>query len=378
MASAVMTHRVLIGLVLVAAALLLVVLSPFGKPLLVAAALAGALHGLQERLTRRLRGRRKLAATLLVVGVLFAGILPLGGLVTYAVRESLQVAESITRTVQGGGTEALIVKLPQWLQGVVRRVVEELQEAAQRSEGLMQPLSGSGSQAVVWLGGAVVATTVAIVKVVLLLIALFFLLVDGPRLVSWIEQVAPLAPGQARVLLHEFQRATSAVIRSTILTAFAQSTVAYVGFLIARAPQPLFLALVTFLFALVPVAGAAFVTVTTGVIFLLTGHLAGGIFLCAWGLLAVGLVDNVVKPLVIKGGVEVHAGLIFFVLVGGLMVFGPVGLIVGPLALSFFLAVVRLAHQSAPEPPRIVGAEDGGWKERASPRGTSSSEEARH
>ena len=74
-----------------------------------------------------------------------------------------------------------------------------------------------------------------------------------------------------------------------------------------------------------------------------------GIFLVAWGILVVGLIDNVVKPLFIKGGVEMHGAVVFFALLGGLAAFGPVGLVAGPLVVAFFVAVSRAAAGS-PEP----------------------------
>jgi predicted PurR-regulated permease PerM len=74
----------------------------------------------------------------------------------------------------------------------------------------------------------------------------------------------------------------------------------------------------------------------------LGGHSYSAIFLAAWGILAVGLIDNVVKPYLIRGGIELHGAVVFFALLGGLAYFGPVGLIAGPLVVSFFLAVIRM------------------------------------
>jgi len=72
---------------------------------------------------------------------------------------------------------------------------------------------------------------------------------------------------------------------------------------------------------------------------------AAALFLAIWALAVVGLIDNVVKPLLIKGGVQINAAVLFFALIGGLAMFGAVGLIVGPLAVSLFVAVA-----TAPEP----------------------------
>jgi len=90
----------------------------------------------------------------------------------------------------------------------------------------------------------------------------------------------------------------------------------------------------------------------------LTGHPTAGALLALWGVVVVGFIDNLVKPLLMKGRMEIHGGLIFFALVGGLGAFGPVGLVAGPLVLSFFLAVVGVSRRSpsagpAPLPDEI-------------------------
>jgi len=82
----------------------------------------------------------------------------------------------------------------------------------------------------------------------------------------------------------------------------------------------------------------------------LGGHTYAAVFLVVWGVLAVGLIDNVVKPYLIRGGIELHGAVIFFALLGGLAYFGPVGLIAGPLVVSFFLAVIRMWDPDDAEP----------------------------
>jgi predicted PurR-regulated permease PerM len=69
------------------------------------------------------------------------------------------------------------------------------------------------------------------------------------------------------------------------------------------------------------------------------------LFLAAWGLVVVALVDNVVKPLLIRGGMETHGAIVFFALIGGLAAFGPIGLLIGPLVVSLFLALLRMYHR---------------------------------
>ena len=68
----------------------------------------------------------------------------------------------------------------------------------------------------------------------------------------------------------------------------------------------------------------------------------------AWGFLVVGLIDNVVRPLLIKGGVEMHGAVVFFALLGGLAAFGAVGLVAGPLVVAFFVAISRASAEAIP------------------------------
>jgi predicted PurR-regulated permease PerM len=347
MSSPTTSHRVLVGLVLLALGLTLTLAWPFASLLLTAAAFAGMLMGLEDRLARRLRGHRQVAATLLTLGVLFAIVLPLGGLLTYLIRGALALVGDITTTLHSGGLDSLVARLPDALQHRAEQGIDWLRGALSESRGQLDRVGAQGSQAARAVTGAVSAGASLVVQTVLFLIALFFFLVDGHRLVAWIEAIAPLREGQAAELLTEFRRTTSTVIRSAVLTALVQAVTALVGYFIGGAPQPVLMALVTFFVAFVPAIGAASVPTVTGVALLLGGHLFGGIFLIAWGVLVVGLVDNIVKPLFIKGGVEIHGAVIFFSLLGGIAAFGPVGLIVGPLVVSFLLAIIRIARRDA-------------------------------
>jgi predicted PurR-regulated permease PerM len=132
------------------------------------------------------------------------------------------------------------------------------------------------------------------------------------------------------------------VIVSSVATAAIQAAVALVGYLIARVPNPFFFAIVTLIVALVPAVGAGSVVLASAAIMYLGGHPYSALFLVLWGILAVGLIDNIVKPFLIRGGIELHGAVVFFALLGGLAYFGPVGLIAGPLVVSFFLAVIRM------------------------------------
>jgi predicted PurR-regulated permease PerM len=78
---------------------------------------------------------------------------------------------------------------------------------------------------------------------------------------------------------------------------------------------------------------------------LVTGHPYFAAFLAVWGLVVVGLVDNLVKPLLIRRGMEIHGVIVFFSLIGGIATFGAIGLLIGPLLVALFLALLRMYHR---------------------------------
>jgi predicted PurR-regulated permease PerM len=330
---------VLLVLLLGSLALVAYVAWPLAVPLFLAAVLAVFLAPLQQRLNVLFRNRRGPAAAVMVLGVFLILIVPLAGLSAVIVKEALEGAKFVFDLLRSEGVTGVIEKLPVPLQNVATRVlayVGDLDDLVQRN------IATQGGKAASVVGAALSATGSLIFDLAMMLIALFFLLVQGEALLAWIDSASPLKPGQTRELFREFKNVSYAVIASTLLTAGVQALVALAGYLIARVPHPVFFGGLTFFFALVPALGAATVCLFAALILLLTGHPYMAAFLAVWGLVVVGLVDNVVKPYLIKGGLEMAGAVVFFALIGGIVVFGMIGLLVGPLAVALFLALLRM------------------------------------
>ena len=324
---------ILIGLVLLATILL-----PFWSALVFAAVLAGVFSGLHRRLAARLGGRDALAAGLLTLLVLLAVLLPLAGLTTLLTKQVVGVFKGLRAIFQEGGLVGLLERVP----GPLRRLADWVVDASGGPDSasdwlqLLQSQSGKAATAVTRV---LTTTSQAVLEAALLLIAFYFLLLDGRRLVQWMEKVLPLAPGRFHAFLDEFRQVSRAVVVSSVGTAGVQAAAALVGFLIARIPNALLWTLLTFFTAFIPAVGAASVSVVIAAVLFFQGQTGWALFLAVWGVVVVGLSDNLVKPLLIKGGVEMHGAVIFFALLGGLAAFGPVGLVVGPLVVAFILAL---------------------------------------
>ena len=325
-------------LTVIAVVLVSLIVYPFATALFVGAVLAGAVYTPYERLATRTGGRRELAAIATTLVVLLVLVVPLASLTVVLAREVADGGAYVAKTLRSEGVEGLIADLP----AALRTVAEKVRDRLPTTDSLKELGQAQGGRAASAVGGVLSATWGVLVQLVMMLIAFFFFLVDGSRLVDWLEEVLPLRPGQTRALLADFRKVSVAVLVSSVATAAVQALVAFVGYLIAGIPNPFFFTLVTFVVGLVPAVGGGAVTVAAAVILFLTGHPGYALFLAIWGVVAVGLSDNIVKPFLIRGGLQMHGAVVFFSLLGGLAYFGAVGLLAGPLIISFFLAVIRM------------------------------------
>jgi predicted PurR-regulated permease PerM len=331
------SRRFLLFLTVASIALFLWVAWPFASPLLVAATIAAVLHPLHLRLTAAFKGREGLSAAVVTLGTFLAIVGPLAYFASTLIRQVVAGVRWLREALASEGVAGLVEELPEPLRDVARRLNADIPAML---EQLRDALSLGGGAAA--LGGVLSATGAFVAKTLIMLVALYFLLAEGRRLLAWIEDVTPIESGQVREILQAFNGAVVAVVVSAFATAGVQATMAFLGYVAAGVPQPVFFGFLTFVAALVPLVGASIVLLPIAGLHVATGHTVAGILLALWGVLAVGTVDNVLKPVLMRRGLAVHVSLVFLALLGGLATFGPIGFLVGPLALAFFLAMLRI------------------------------------
>jgi predicted PurR-regulated permease PerM len=338
-------------LMVVATVLVAYIVRPVIKELLLAIVLAAMLWPVQQWLTRKFGDRRSLAAGILVFAVVILLLGPVATMMTFVIRDGGDAVTFVSDAVRSDDVNNLLEYLPEGAQDSARSAIEQIP----RDMGsVMSMFKGSEGEALSTATKVASRAGSFVFHLVLMLIALFFLLVSGRDLVRWLDSVSPLESGQTQELLETFRKVSVAVILSTVVTAAVQAIAALAGYLITQVPSPLFFTLVTFFVAFIPAIGAAVVCLFCAALLLVTGHPIMAIVLAAWGMIVVGLVDNLVKPLLIRRGLEIHGGVVFFSLIGGLAAFGGIGLLVGPLAVAFFLAVLNMYHRDySPQMTRV-------------------------
>src|SRR5262245_13816022 len=272
----------------------------------------------------------------MTIAVVVLLLTPLSLLGFLAAQQALEVAKSLRAALATGEVEALLAPLPdrieRWLIAFARWIPGELAQtstteagrwAAVKVQSLLEGLATFGFD------------------VVMMLVALFFLLSDGPRLVEWFKRVSPIGVSRTEELLEEFRNLARSIIGANFVTGVAQATIATLGYALAGVPSPIFFGLLTLLASFIPSVGTAIVALPLALFLALMGHGWAATFLAGWSLLLVATVDNFLRPFLIKGEMHVHGALVFFSIIGGLQLFGVAGLVVGPMALTLFLTLMR-------------------------------------
>lgn len=329
------------------------VFRPFGAALFLAAVLAMVLWPMHQWLTARLRGQAGVAAGLIVASIIVLVLGPLVGLSAFLVAEAADAVRFVSETVRSDGTRGLLAKLPDSVEHLLYSTLDRLDvDVSQMLKSVQQHLTAAGGTAAAALGAAVSATGSLVFQGTMMIMALFFILTNTDGLINWLDDASPLRRGQTRELFAEFVRVCKSVIVSTAATALVQAVAALVGYLIASVPYPFFFFALTFFVAFIPAAGAASVCLAAAGLRLLSGHPWMALFLAIYAIVVVGLVDNVVKPLLMKDGIQMHGAVVFFALLGGLAAFGAMGLLIGPLAVALFLAMLRIYKRDYSQDPR--------------------------
>jgi predicted PurR-regulated permease PerM len=317
---------------------------PLWRPLLIAAVLAGTLSGWHDRLAAAWGDRRSLSAAAFTLGIVVVLLLPLGVAAYFIVEQGVQLVDLVRRTLAAEGLEGLLRPLPdpleRWLRSRYHASFEKPSVVFARLDAWAR--SGWAMNA---LASVVSATSEILFSLLMMLIATFFLLRDGHRVVRWLEEATPAPRHELDELLADFAATARSVIGGNVVTGLAQATVASIGYAIAHVPSPAFVGLLTFIASFIPSVGTTLVGLPTVGLLLLLGKTKSAIFLGAWMLVVVGLIDNFIRPMLLRGPANMNGALVFFALMGGILLFGAMGLIVGPLSLAFFLTMTSLLQR---------------------------------
>lgn len=173
-------------------------------------------------------------------------------------------------------------------------------------------------------------------------IALFYILRDGPLFKQKIIELSPLADADDHMIFARLETAVNSVVKGNLSIALIQGLLTAIGFTIFGVPNAVLWGTVAAIAALIPGLGTALVIIPAVIYLLIVGSTAGAIGLILWGILAVGLIDNFLGPRLVGRGMKMHPLFVLLAVLGGIIFYGPLGIFLGPLTLSFLFALVSI------------------------------------
>ena len=337
-------------LLLIAALIYLVwrIVAPLWQPLTWAVLLGALLAPTNERLSRRLGDRPRLASVLTLLATVLLFMLPVGVIAGAVATQAAQLLGRLEQYVPQSGQQLSfdVASMP-WLARALGWITEHTGVTLVQLQGwllegskkILQTLMSSG-------GSALMGALGTAVSFLLTLFVLFFVLRDGPELARKLVPMLPIEETRRTRLWQHLADVTRAVFMGIGVTAIVQGALVGIGFWIAGLPSPLVFGVIAALVALIPMVGAALVWVPAAIVLALRGDFGHAIFLAVWGAAFVGMADNFLRPLLISGRAEVPTLAVFIGVMGGLAAFGFIGLFIGPIVLGLLVALFRLEVES--------------------------------
>lgn len=175
----------------------------------------------------------------------------------------------------------------------------------------------------------------------------FFLIRDGDKTVRAIGRMIPLAPAHRQKLWHKFATVVRATVKGNLLVALIQGALGGLAFWFLGVSGALLWAVLMAAFSLLPAIGAALVWLPVAIYFLATGALWQGLALTAYGVLVIGLVDNLLRPVLVGKDTRMPDYVVMITTLGGMAVFGINGFILGPLIAAMFMSVWHIFDDTA-------------------------------
>ena len=358
----------------------LMVLAPFFSVILLALVAAGLIEPFYRRLVTALNGRRRTAGVVICLVLLVALLVPLFTIAQEVSQEALGIYELSTT---------------QLTEGRLRNVLAERQDQIEEANRWLKPfgfevttdrvydlLATSG----VRIGGFFYKQGVSLAKhlirfvfgFVVWVLILYYLLVDGRRIRDWFEGSLPLPADEQRLVAHRFMEMASSLVIGNGVAAVIEGVAGGLMFSVLGLHGAVLWGVVMAILAFIPVVGISLVFVPFSLILLLAGESARALSLFLPLVAVATVVEYWLKPLLVGRRAQMHTLLVFLSLIGGAMVFGAVGLLLGPLTMTAFLTLAGIYRErysrfvgstaaSAVEPDvlnEVGSARDGGVSER--------------
>ncbi|WP_086981531.1 AI-2E family transporter [Vibrio aphrogenes] len=340
------THWVLIIALLAAAYACYLLITPYLNSIIMAFIISLLLTPIHSRLSQTLPKHKNITALLSCLLLTVVIVLPLLAIFAAIVQQGAHLSQTVYAWATNGGIQELLAH-PYVVKGL--NLINHYlpfdhvtpQEIAQRAAKF---ISQFGSILVSVSAGVLGDATHFIMNFLLMLFVLFFLLRDQERLINNMRHILPLSRSQEDRLLTEIEQVSKSAVLGSFLTAVAQGFVGGLAFWFVGLPG-LFLGTMIGAASFIPVVGTALVWVPAAGYLFLTGDITWALFIVVWGIAVIGSIDNLLRPILMQGSAGMDTLMIFFALLGGIQLFGLIGLIYGPLIFAITMVLFKMYEE---------------------------------
>ena len=325
----------------------LMVLAPFFSVILLAVVASGLIRPSYRRLVTALNGHRRTAAVLICVALLVVLLVPLYLIAQEVSQEALGIYELSTT---------------QLTEGRLRGMLEQRQDRIEQANRVLEPFGFTLTIDRVYdllatlgvrIGGFFYKQGVSLAKglfrfvfgVIFWVLILYYLLVDGRAFRTWIEDTLPLPADEQYLVAHRFMEMASSLVVGNGAAAVIQGLAGGIIFVALGLHAPVLWGVVMAIFAFIPVVGISLVFVPFTIILLLAGETTRALMLFVPLAVVATVVEYWLKPLLVGRRAQMHTLLVFLSLIGGAVVFGAVGLLLGPLMMTAFLTLAGIYRE---------------------------------
>ena len=319
-------------------------LRPFITVLEWAAVLVIVFYPVHKRLAQKIK-RRGLSALLSSVLVIIILVLPVTFLTMALANELARAAGNLPDFV------AQLMNSEKGVPGTVARWIHDhiAVDGAASQRFVIDQLKTAGTSLLGQSVGLVGNMVGAVAKAFFVIITMYYLFRDGDKIVRALPGALPLNSSQSEAILARVNDVVSASVYGVVTIAMLQGLLGGLAFWTLGVPSPLLWGTVLAFVCMIPIAGSFFVWLPASIYLVLGGHWTKGLLLILWGVLVISTIDNFLRPKLIKNQTKLHELFVFFSVLGGMSVFGLLGIVLGPVVLAITLGLLDTFKQEKDE-----------------------------
>ena len=323
------------------------IFSPFLQSIFWAAILAFTFYPLYERWRRRLKPRETLAAITMTVVIYLLVVPPVVLLGLKITQQAVELYQSASNYIRTGQLEKLIeeIRSLSFIQKIEARVFQWDPLKESMTSWILTTTRSIGNYAAAQAAKLTRNLLIVSLNLFLMSFLLFIFLKDGEKIYRFIYRIAPLEEPNKKSIFKQINETFAAVIRGQLLTSMVQAIVAGIIFWALRLPLPILFASLTFLTSLIPVAGASAVWLPLVIRLVMLHHYGKAVILFLFGAFVISVIDNVMKPALIGERTKLPYFLLFFGILGGIKLYGLMGIFIAPVVLSLFFALIKIYQE---------------------------------